>query len=252
MITMADILSLRNKLDNHFDMLLDSVKACSDDEPDILVITEEGNKIFTQRLLLCLHSPMMASVLASIPSSVVSAVSLPVSSKSLLNLIKVFSTGVAVSEDTEELLDISFAAKIVGANCDNFRIGVRKKKVVTENKTKSKQTLSVDSLSIDTSAEDDIIQKDVENLELCENSKSDLTSNKLKNFEIRVVKLNVNGFKNLKKPESKMCECGKQFSSNGKLARHALVHHVSFECANCGKAFSRKDKLKEHFRNEHV
>ena len=61
---MSEILSLKNKLDNHFDVLLDSVKNCSNDEPDILIITEEGNKIFTQRLLLYLYSPMMAGVLA--------------------------------------------------------------------------------------------------------------------------------------------------------------------------------------------
>ena len=234
----------RNKLDNHFDMLLDSVKACSDDEPDILVITEEGNKIFTQRLLLCLHSPMMASVLASIPSSVVSAVSLPVSSKSLLNLIKVFSTGVAVSEDTEELLDISFAAKIVGVDCDNFQIGVRKKKVVTEDKIESTQTLSEHSQSFETSADEDNIKKDEDNLELPENSENSHSGkNTTKNEHLNKVI----------KSENKICECGKQFSSNEKLARHALVHTgiKPFECEDCGKAFNRKDKLKEHVKNKH-
>jgi len=240
---MTDILSLRNKLDNHFDMLLDSVKTCSDEEPDILVITEEGNKIFTQRLLLYLHSPMMASVLASIPSSVVSAVSLPISSKSLLNLIKVFSTGVAVAEDTEDLLDISHAARIVGVDCDNFQIGVRKKKVVTENKTESKQNLSVHSQSFETSANNDIIQKDTDNLELSENSEDSCSKSTIKDEHLN---------KTIKS-ENKICECGKQFSSNEKLARHAFVHTgiKPFECEDCGKAFNRKDKLKEHVRNKH-
>ena len=117
---MSEILSLKNKLDNHFDVLLDSVKNCSNDEPDILIITEEGNKIFTQRLLLYLYSPMMAGVLADLSSSVASAISLPVSSRSLLNLLNVLTSGVAVSDDTQDLVDIGSAAKIIGIDCDNF------------------------------------------------------------------------------------------------------------------------------------
>merc|ERR1712129_685073 len=243
LVEMTEVLSLKNKLENHFDVLLDSVKNCSNEEPDILIITEEGNKIFTQRLLLHLYSPMMTSALAAVPPSVVSAISLPVSSKALLNFLTVLTTGIAVSEDTQDLLDIRVAAKIIGVDCENFQIGVKKKKVSSWNKSESNQdNLASKSESPKISKDDDINSTDFETHENVKEEPENITKPK----EERDDKVMTSG--------SKKCECGKQFSTNEKLARHALVHTgiKPFECQHCQKAFSRKDKLKEHIKNKHV
>ena len=246
---MSEILSLKNKLDNHFDVLLDSVKNCSNDEPDILIITEEGNKIFTQRLLLYLYSPMMAGVLADLSSSVASAISLPVSSRSLLNLLNVLTSGVAVSEDTRDLVDIGSAAKIIGIDCDNFQIGVKKKKGISEKidtkqeeeaKSESVQKVGENFKFTKVSGTSENIEKDPVSIE--EDQEQDDVINS---------QVDTNAAVNL---DSKTCECGKQFSTKEKLSRHALIHSgiKPFACHHCAKAFNRKDKLNEHIRNKHA
>eukprot|EP00092_Neocalanus_flemingeri_P035500 GFUD01038633.1.p1 GENE.GFUD01038633.1~~GFUD01038633.1.p1 ORF type:complete len:237 (-),score=63.12 GFUD01038633.1:3-713(-) len=236
---MSDILSLKNKLDNHFDVLLDSLKKCSNEEPDILIITDEGNKIFTQRLLLCLHSPMVSGVLAGVPSSVQSAMSLPVSAKALLNLLKVLTTGVVVSEASQDLVDVQEAAKMFGMDFDNFQIGVKRKKTIPNLDELRPAIVAATNVGHTDVAQE---HSNVSTIN-CENIKEETTN---RNEEVKI--------KDGNKLESKTCECGKSFSTNEKLSRHALTHTgvKPFECEHCAKAFSRKDKLNEHVKKIHV
>ena len=191
----------------------------------------------------------MAGVLADLPSSVASAISLPVSSRSLLNLLNVLTSGVAVSDDTQDLVDIGSAAKIIGIDCDNFQIGVKKKKGISEK--------------IDTKQEEEGKSESV--LKVGENFKFTKVSGTSENIEKDPVSIeedqeqddvinsqvDTNAAVNL---ESKTCECGKQFSTNEKLSRHALIHTgiKPFACHHCAKAFNRKDKLNEHIRKKHA
>ena len=239
---MAEILSLKNKLDNHSDVLLESLNLCSNEEPDILIVTKDGNKIYTQRLLLCLYSPMMADVLTGILPSVQSAVSLPVSAKALFNLLKVLTTGVVVSEITQDLTDVGEAAKIVGVDFENFQIGVKRKKPVIYEE--EEETINdSERVSADITDNSDTIKE----------SCNALASEEQTNTKEIKVKDKTKAEKRQVKTEPTCPECGKVFTSNEKLTRHSLVHTglKPFECIRCEKAFSRKDKLYEHVKNKH-
>merc|ERR1719318_1069027 len=191
---------------------------------------------------------MMAVVLTDLPSSVASAIS-----RSLLNLLNVLATGVAVSADTQDLVDIGAAAKIIGVDCDNFQIGVKKKKGTSEkidtkqeeeakNESMLKARESLKFTKVYGTSEN--MKKDP--LESEENRKNE----DLDNPQVDTI-VDTNAAVNL---ESKTCECGKAFTSKEKLSRHALIHTgiKPFAYHHCVKAFNRKDKLNEHIRNIHA
>merc|ERR1712096_231609 len=215
-----------------------------------------------QRLLLCLYSPMLAGVLADVPSSVQSAISLPVSAKALLNLLKVLTTGVVVSEVTQDLVDVGVAAKIVGMDFDNFQIVVKRKKNTFNTEQSSPEISEATkkvNLDMDT-CEDNLNVSSKDTMDTFEdnyNVGKDTMSMTIENIKEEPE----NKTKDQNKPEedqariqSKTCQCGKTFSSKEKLARHALIHTgvKPFECQHCDRAFNRKDKLNEHIKNKHA
>ena len=61
---------------------------------------------------------------------------IPASTASLVNLIKILSTGVSISERKEDLLDVIHTAEMLGMNLKDIQIGAKRNPVSVEEEVK--------------------------------------------------------------------------------------------------------------------
>ena len=73
------------------------------------------------------------------------AISIPASSNSIVNLLKVLATGIAISNNKADLLAVSKAAEAITIEMENWQIGVKNrgsaKVAINENKASKKSAL---------------------------------------------------------------------------------------------------------------
>jgi len=205
---------------DHMALMVETMHKWSNSQPDMYIISEEGHKIYTNKLLMGFYSPILGSIIRTESTQDMPAISLPASSNSIVNLLKVLSTGIAISNSKADLLAVSKAAEVISIEIENWQIGVKNRgglKVgMNENKVNRKTTQK--SASIRTSNVP-VKQEDVENFEEKKYSCPD---------------------------------CGKQFGRKDHLNRHALIHSdVVYPCDICGSSFKRKDGLKLHLGKVH-
>ena len=81
-------MKLSNGLDVHFDWLVSCVQGMAGTEADLVVVTEEGSRHLLHRLTLALHSPLISSILQTVPPAP-TTLFVPVSGKSLLDLLQI-------------------------------------------------------------------------------------------------------------------------------------------------------------------
>ena len=149
-------------------------------------------------------------------------ISIPESSSSIVNLLKVLATGIAISNIRADLQVVSRTAESMNIQIGNWQIGVKNKGGVKPTKQGKK---------------DDQVRKSKKSVE--------------KKAE-PPVKSEVD--ENIKDQEKKhSCdECGKQFGRKDHLTRHALIHTgINYPCDLCGSSFKRKDGLKQHMSKVH-
>jgi len=108
---------------SHSNLLQASMDALNNQKKDLCIITEEGEKIYTQRSLLCIYSSSVAKYLSDVPCCNSTSITIPVSSLAFNNLIKVLINGFVTSYALEQLSDVSKAAKILGIELENVDFG---------------------------------------------------------------------------------------------------------------------------------
>merc|ERR1712142_1427358 len=175
--------------------------------------------------------------------------------KTLFHLLKILTTGVALSSNSKEFSEVHEAVKTIGINCgtDSFKIGVRKRRKRSEAEGLEKEPViekELDNLN-EIVIEDDLESHEPETDQEMINMKVESDANDRDHKS----KIQLNEEDNvIKECFSYSCaECGKTFNSKEKLRRHAVVHSglKPFQCLDCEKYFSRKDKLREHVKRMH-
>jgi len=224
-------------------LLSSTVQKWSNCQPDMYIISMEGHKIYTQRILLGLHSALIDSLLSSTAGmggggADLPGISVPASSGSLVNLLKILSTGIAIATNKSHLLETTKAAEAIGIKLDNCQIGIKKKKPevvkqVSPNIRKRKSP-GVETPTKKTKLEDDV-KKEV-------NDQED---------EIPTPEMSSNSG-----PQKKhhCSQCDKKFSSKQALQRHVILHSENptpFGCDKCEKKFDRKYRLEKHKKTAH-
>ena len=123
-------MNLTNGPDVHFDWLVSCMRGMEGTEPDLVVVTEEGTRLLLHRITLALHSPLLASILQSQPPSPLqhTTLFLPVSDKSLLDLMQILNKGFLVTNNSSELFAAKAAAKVLEIDFREAKIGTKKKK----------------------------------------------------------------------------------------------------------------------------
>ena len=94
----------------------------SENIPDIVIVTKDGENINAQKLLLAFHSKYLSSLFDSVnPSSTISLM-LPVSSSSIKVLLKILSDGVSDLEQKDQAEEVLEAAQLFEIPLNNSQV----------------------------------------------------------------------------------------------------------------------------------
>jgi len=200
---------------DHMAVLVEMMHKLGKSQPDMYIISEEGRKIFTHKMLVGFYSPILGSILSTEYNQDMHGISLPASSNSIVNLLKVMLTGIAISNNKDDLLAVSEVAEAINAKIDNWQVGVKKCGKV----------------------------KDMQNGDGA--SKKSLEENVTKT----TVKQQDVGFKE----KGFFClYCGKRFRRKDRLKSHYKTHSgVIYPCEICESSFKRRQGLKLHMSKVH-
>merc|ERR1719431_1535068 len=97
---------LSSKEEEHHLLLQDLLETASKQEEDVFLVSTEGHRVFTNRLLLSLYSPFLRDMFENISKDNVIGISIPFTFRALLNLMKIITRGEAESEDQESLEEV--------------------------------------------------------------------------------------------------------------------------------------------------
>jgi len=107
---------------NHSKELLNLVQDWTKLKPDICIISQDQNRIFTQRILLSLYSKTLCSLLKDLPPFDLPAISVPATARSIRNLLRVLKHGVTVSKTEEDLVGVEEVAKVLDIKLNDWNI----------------------------------------------------------------------------------------------------------------------------------
>merc|ERR1712129_447981 len=213
----------------------------TDKDPDIFLISQDGEQVPTHRILLRLFSTVFTDLITQ--SEPVSHMSVPASGSVLKHLLNAITTGVAVTTDKEELNRVAEVAKELGLSFIDWQVGLARKK------TKKTETMKRESESL--------------------NGFTFETGNDEQKHKRDLVKLEVTPDINVKEIATETddgqlifgCDvCEKKYPSKRNLRRHKrLLHGVAsnvkiedrFKCNLCDKTFTTKKYGRRHIRDIH-
>ena len=101
--------------------------------PDLYLVSSEGHKIYTQKFLLRFYNSCVSETMDYNKDDIV-GLSVDASSKSIIGLLKILTSGLVTSSAREELIELMEVARLFGINLENWQIGSRK----TKNQPKSR------------------------------------------------------------------------------------------------------------------
>jgi len=187
---------------NHTGVLLGTVQKWANGQPDVYIISEEGHKIYTQKLLITFYSHTLNSILNGGFDNEIQGVTIPASSSSIVNLLKVLATGIAITKNKLDLTDVSKTAEAMGISMENWQIGVKNNRAKPSGGQPSSSTNDKNPKLVKKNAKK--VADGTMKEEPLEESSQD-----------KIVK------------KHSCPECGKQFGRKDHLNRHALTHSKS-------------------------
>jgi len=233
-------------------LLSSTLQKWSNCQPDVYLISTEGHKIYTQRVLLGLNSKLIDELLTRTPCAELGdlpGISVPASSGCLVNLLKILSTGVAIADNKSHLLEAATVAEYIGIRLENCQIGFKKKKTgevretINDVSRRRKNTVTAAPKNAKISRVD---------VDECDS----MVKQEAKDYDETRTNIEEN-FVNQKADASKKypCEqCDKAFTTKQAKLRHAMIHTdnpTPFACDQCDKRFDRKYRLDKH-KTSHV
>ena len=116
---------LENQASAHSSTILETLQTWSEDPPDVHLISSQGALLQTHQVFLKLYSPLLNLALTNLPSGSVPSIFIPASTASLVNLVRILSTGVTISDQKEDLLDVASTAAMLGIFLKGMQFGTR-------------------------------------------------------------------------------------------------------------------------------
>ena len=101
--------------------------------PDLVLVSSEGHKIYTQKFLLRFYNSCVSETMDYNKDDIV-GLSVDASSKSIIGLLKILTSGLVTSSARDELIELMEVARLFGINLENWQIGSRK----TNNQPKTR------------------------------------------------------------------------------------------------------------------
>jgi len=256
---MVGLYRIENTASDHASILKSTVLAWGERQPDVYLVSKEGVKVYTQRIILCFYSKMVGMLVESNKDDLV-GISVPASSTSLTMMLKVLVSGSVIGNNKENLLEVGQAAEALGIVLNDRQIGYRRKTQGGQTGQQTglvKETVEISGRKVSYRKSTDVApvpevktepNEDNEKIDVSgtnakvakkENSKSKKKSEKRSNF-LSADEVN-----------DKSCvTCGKIFPTRGRLELHMNVHKEDkekpFKCDVCEKGFSASASLKNH------
>ena len=205
--------------------------------PDMFLMSSDGEKIYTQRILIQFYSPLLSDMLeADLKEEV--GISVPATTNTLVNLMKVLTTGFAVTKLREDLDEIANIANMIGIDFENWQIGAKRKKAKylasghkegVEKEVKLSQKTGLDKVPIIKTEK----EMDDEKIPTTKNTNLDLEK----------------ALSSLHKKSSTCNFCGKICERKDKLKIHIGSHFKlrTRNCQDCGLSFKNQEQMDDHF-----
>eukprot|EP00092_Neocalanus_flemingeri_P053264 GFUD01062542.1.p1 GENE.GFUD01062542.1~~GFUD01062542.1.p1 ORF type:complete len:378 (+),score=112.50 GFUD01062542.1:48-1181(+) len=245
-------------------LLSSTVQKWSNSQPDMYMISIEGHKIYTQRILLGLYSSLMDGLLSISGLGDLPGICVPASSGCLVNLLKILTSGVAIANNKAHLLEATKAAEVIGIKLDNCQIGMKKKKPDAAKPVVAKTAVKVNcpatptdrkrkAQTLPTKAKVKVpVKEEIEDQEEFNDlllNGADVILKECDGNQDGVIEENLASLK-----KHKCSQCDKDFKSKQALKRHFLIHTdnpMPFGCDYCEKKFDRKYRLDKHLKTAH-
>jgi len=231
---------VENTLIEHSNLLKLTLTDWGERQPDMYLISLEGVKVFTQRILLSFYSNIVCKALEDVKEDV-AGINVSAKSSSLTMLLKVLVCGSVIAKTKKDLVEVGQAADSLGIMLNNTQIGYRKKNV---NETAVNNDKSAGASVLNDQTSPDMASTSVKTEpmfgdfgESVNYKKSE--KKKKRNSQIPLT-TSVNGY---------TCQkCGKILYSAVKLKHHMNIHMEDkpFKCDVCEKGFSAPTSLKNH------
>jgi len=233
-------------------------------QADLVIITNLGKKIFTQKAILSIFSRSVASwfsSLASCPSDLVS-IFMDASFESVHNMLELLTKGEVKVENEDMFFDLITTAEMFDIDMKNLMRGnsvkneseeehtsnfvdENTKTIKIENeedKKENKETYSVSNSELNTNKSD---RERTQNKEIKQKLKKHKT---LKHGDMN----SLSSIRKRRKEKKHNCEeCGSLFGLATTLLQHKRVHMQDkpFKCHLCPKQFTQHLNLKKHLQN---
>jgi len=110
---------------SHKDLLESALLQYSNGDPDITVICDDGKQIHTTKFLLGIYSPWLQKIFLSVDSHLSLSIFLPVASTSVICMLKILATGLAISDDNSDLADINDITDLLSIPFAGWELGSR-------------------------------------------------------------------------------------------------------------------------------
>jgi len=236
---------------------------------DLLIISEDGESVFCSRILFSIFSKTLRDILQTCITSDMPGISLPVSAGSMRSLVTVLVEGRAISDNREDLMGVSAAARLLGIDFKELQIGTKNVKssshfqrnlddkdlshVQTPLEVVDEECLAVCGSKVSkevrdeqkeitrtpSSTENDVLSPPAEKLYHCEKCNKHFPDEKYLTLHKHM--------KHSTKMESNVhCkECREIFSSGTALADHMVLH----TCHICKTIFRKPAQLNVHMKS---
>jgi len=212
----------------------------TDQDPDIFLVSDEGVKVGTHRIVLKLFSPVLSDLITQ-SSEKVSHISVPASGSVLKNLVNTLNTGVTITRDRGELSRVAEVSDILGLGYVDWQIGAERKKKQTEDiKVDNEFVFEDNKTSIKKELESVVIEENKEN-----NHEDRRTNNR---FSCDLCSKTFTARKGFRKHQRVVHGAT---TSKLKIPNATKVKSKDFSCELCESAFKTKKYLKRHVKDIH-
>ena len=234
----------------------------SQQEPDIILISKDGDQVGFHRIVLRLFSTVLGDIINQ--SEPVSHISVPASGSVLNHLVNTLTTGVAIAADREELDSVKEVANILGFGFLDWQIGLKRKREYRKfEECKKEGDESLNGFVFESENEDiSNCQNDMK-IEVIPDLPSELsekqTEPRLNNgvrFGCDICEKTLNTKKNHKRHTrlihgtSQKKDIVEKVTPKKDIARNVL-NKECFSCDVCEKTFTTKKYRNRHVRKEH-
>jgi len=241
-------MSYKLESENHALFLRRSLTNWTKNNPDVILISSDGQKMHCHRVLLRFYSSFISSMFSSSSGEDV-AITLPVSSTIISNFIKVLTAGLVMAKKKSDLEEVALLAQSLGVTFENWQIGVKKRNVGVNRDSRIENSSKKEQPQLEN------LQNGVENSILCTNSDSNIESSSIKEEEAqKKVKFLRRGRKGIGCTNCDLC--GKIFGTKWKMNRHRNIHYnqrnSGIVCEICNVSFADGDLLESHNLMHHT